>query len=438
MGSINGQTELQSTTGDAVQTVCGGFASGPSIINTLQQDLFDRCREMVQTATINGTGSSLNLSDADLNAAIQQVVSEETSTVSSMATETSSGQLSNLAGRLSAIRGGSQGGFSLGNFSTDLNHGDYVHTQEDMNDSQQRGGSAGVEWGKLGVFINGTGSTGDKKGTDGEDGFDFNTIGFTAGADYRISDSLVLGGAFGYSSADSDFDNKATVTGGSVETDGYNVSAYGTYYLSNFYVDGIFTYGWNESDINRRILITPGIGGGAGIGADRTATAVTDSDFYSVSVGAGYQFNKGELSYGPYIRISHLDMDIDGYEETGALGLNLAVDAQDIQSLTSVLGGRVSYAMSKSFGVLIPQIEAEWVHEYQDDSRVVNARYVNDPRNNTLAAKTDSPDRNYFNFGLGISAIFADGKQAFIFYQALLGHEVVDEHVLTLGLRFEL
>lgn len=50
LGSI-GVTENQQRAGDAVQTVCGQFASGaitPS--NSLEQDLFDRCRSMVHSA----------------------------------------------------------------------------------------------------------------------------------------------------------------------------------------------------------------------------------------------------------------------------------------------------------------------------------------------------------------------------------------------------
>lgn len=47
----------------------------------------------------------------------------------------------------------------------------------------------------------------------------------------------------------------------------------------------------------------------------------------------------------------------------GAFGLNLTVDDQNRESPTSVLGGRISAALSQSRGVLVPQARLGWPRE---------------------------------------------------------------------------
>lgn len=439
LGEIAGQTELQSTTGNGVQAVCGNFASGATpVANASQQDLFDRCRQLVQTESDGA--ESLNLSDDDLNAALQNVTTEEAANVGTVATETSSSQLKSIAGRISALRAGALG-FTVAGF--DLQDAQLLSAADLGLEAGATGGAAGDEssttpWNKLGVFLNGNGSFGDKDSSSREDGFDFHSAGMTTGIDYRFTDNLILGGAFGYNAIKTDFDNRNTVRGGSVDVDSFNFSLYGTYYAENFYVDGIATYGWADNEIKRRIGYDAAPGAGTGASVDRRARADTDSNYYSLSLGGGYLFNQAGLTFGPYARFNYLDMNIDGYRETGADGLNLKVDTQEVRSLTSGLGVRANYAISTKFGVLQPQIEGEWVHEFKDSSRVIRASYVNDPNAIELEARTDNPDRNYFNFGAGVSALFGNGAQAFFFYRSLLGHQTIIEHAFTLGIRVEL
>lgn len=43
-------------------------------------------------------------------------------------------------------------------------------------------------------------------------------------------------------------------SGGSLDTQGYSLTLYGTYYRSdNFYLDGIIDYGWNDYDQQRNV-----------------------------------------------------------------------------------------------------------------------------------------------------------------------------------------
>ena len=94
----------------------------------------------------------------------------------------------------------------------------------------------------MGSFVNGRLTFGDKDATIREQGFGFISGGVTAGADYRFTDNRVLGIALSYthSHADINFNLGETIS------DGYGISAYGSYYMGNFYVDGHAGFEWNE------------------------------------------------------------------------------------------------------------------------------------------------------------------------------------------------
>lgn len=83
----------------------------------------------------------------------------------------------------------------------------------------------------------------------------------------------------------------------------------------------------------------------------------------------------------------------------------------------------------------------EWEHEYQDDSRIVTANFAADPTpsdDTLIKIRTDSPDRDFFNLGFGLSAVFPRGVSSFIYYETVLGLDDIVAHFITGGLRIEL
>jgi outer membrane autotransporter protein len=298
---------------------------------------------------------------------------------------------------------------------------------------------------KWGVFLNGAFTTGDADATSREAGFDFDGGGVTAGVDYRVTPNLILGGAFGYSMTSADFKDDS----GSVDVDDFLVSLYGTYYVTDqFYVDGIASVGWSSYDLARRIQYSnptiPSVGTGI-TNVDQTATADPDGFGFGIGAAAGYDFHWGGLTAGPIGRINYVRNEVDGYREqinaTGpGNGLALDVDSQTVESLVTGLGAQVSYAISTKVGVIVPQLRVEWVHEFLNDSRSFQSRFVNDPTPSaatTIQWGTDDPDRNYFNLGVGVAATFARGISAFVYYETVLGLEDVTQHRVAGGVRVE-
>jgi uncharacterized protein with beta-barrel porin domain len=291
---------------------------------------------------------------------------------------------------------------------------------------------------RLGVFLNGTFTLGDKDSTSREAGFDFDAFGLTAGLDYRLIDNLVLGAAFSYNSTEADLDS----SGGNVDVDRYVGSIYGLYYIGErFYLDGIASIGGNTYDMGRNIRYQiPGLVPGTVTVVNQKAQSDTDGMEYSFGLGAGYDFHLGGFTLGPFGRLNYVKAEIDGYQETinntaPGVGLNLAFEDQDVDSFTTALGAQVAYAISTTWGVVLPQLRLEWQHEFLNDSRTIQARFVNDPARTTFGLTTDNPDRDFFNLGAGISAVFARGKSAFLYYESVLGLKDITAHNIVAGIR---
>jgi outer membrane lipase/esterase len=446
-GGLPGQTELQSTTGDAITFICGSFVANAATddLNALQDRLFRDCGDMVRTGNAlrasddpNTPQGDLNLTLDELNAANQQWANEELAVPRSVATKTIKGQLAAVGARIAALQSGGAKGFSV----VGLDPQYYSNTATAaQNRYGKRGGAAGGDddpggYSKLGGFINPHGTFGDKDATDREDGFDFYSIGVTAGLDYRFTDNFVFGGAFSYTRLDTEFDNLLTVAGGDVKANGYGVSLFGLYSDENWYLSGIGSYRRNDYDLKRRIRFSSGA-----TAIDYTATADTDSDQFGISVGGGYEITEGQTTYGPHLRVNYLTAKIDGYTERGPASMNLRVRDQNFNSLTTALGGGASYAMSKGFGVLVPQIRADWIHEFKNDERLLAATFVNDPRANldghTLFARTEGPDRDYFTVLFGLSTVLRGGLQGFVSYERIFELKDITSNIFNGGVRYE-
>ncbi len=274
----------------------------------------------------------------------------------------------------------------------------------------------------LGVFLNGQGGFGDRETTSREIGFEFYTAGVTLGADYRFTDQLIVGAAVGYISANGEF----AAPGGDFTMRRVTLSVFGTYYLADkFYVDAIFTCGWDDYKTTRKVS-----------GADLSARGDTDGTQLALSASGGYNFKIAGLSLGPYVRATYIDAFVDNFRERGADTFNIDVGSQKVKSFTTDLGGQAYYAISMPWGVLTPSISAEWEHEYEGGSRLLTGRAVIDP-GLVFSARTDDPDRDYFNLGVGLVATFKGGWAAFVHYETVVVRANIADHRFTAGIRLE-
>jgi outer membrane autotransporter protein len=433
---IPGLTPPQAAVGRAIETLCPPLATAPAgtPFTPAQNDLISRCSEMVVNSGTNPEA---------VRGALLPVAPEEVPAQGNTSVEFSRVQQANIAARLSALRGVASGrgirGVSL-NGNGDTFAGALASLSPSGSSTAAAGAEASRSLPRLGVFLNGTLTLGDKDATSREAGFDLDAVGLTAGLDYRLMDSLILGAAFSYTSTEADLDS----SGGNVDVDRYMGSIYGLYYIGErFYLDGIASFGGNAYDMRRNILYQiPGVGLATGTttSVNQTAESDTDGTEYSFGLGAGYDFHLRGFTFGPFGRLNYGKAELDGYQETikntgDGSGLNLAFGDQDVDSLTTVLGAQVSYAISTGWGVVLPQFRLEWEHEFLNDSRTIQARFVNDPARTAFGLTTEDPDRDFFNLGAGLSAVFARGRSAFLYYETVLGLRDITAHNIVAGVR---
>jgi outer membrane autotransporter protein len=366
---------------------------------------------------------------AALATSIQQITPAQMPGQVNLSFQSSNTQLENLTERMTTLRSGS-GGNSMSGLS--LQYAGLTLPAELLFGRQDQvalGVEPGIETPGLvptfGIYVIGSVSFGEKDDTADELGFDFNTGGVTVGADYRFNDSLIAGGAVGYVDSDSDFNGSR----GDVDVRGISFLGYSTYYFSETsYLEAVLGFGGSKYNNTRKVTI------------GSTTSKVegdTDGTETTISLGAGYDFARGPLLFNPYGKINYIRTEIDGYSENTNTGLELEYDHQDSKSLSSLVGGQLSYAISKQYGVFLPTLRVDWVHEFKDDSRFITGSFVNDPTNGRFNIKTDNPDRNYFLLGLGVAATFRDNRSAFFNYEYLLDQDDLEQKSLTAGFRMD-
>lgn len=266
----------------------------------------------------------------------------------------------------------------------------------------------------------------DKDTTRFETGFDRDTVGGTIGADYLFRNGLVLGTAVSYGHEFGSYDG-----GGGFDHDAYGILAYGSFVpITSMFVDAVAAYTRKNYSFDRQATFAR-----PGLVTSGPTSGDTDGNEFKFGVNAGYDFLLGQFTVGPRVGVLYRETTIDAFRESGRTGLELAYDNQNIQSLTTTAGVFGSVAISTGFGVIVPQATAEYVHEFLDDQRSVGFRLVQDVAQRRFLFQTDPPDRDYFNLGVGVSMVLANGMQPFLNFRELVGYKDRSSHTVTLGLR---
>ncbi|MEM1436074.1 MAG: autotransporter outer membrane beta-barrel domain-containing protein [Pseudomonadota bacterium] len=439
---------------DAVQETCldlvANFAGGTGSETAEQNDLRVNCGNMVRTtlnvlsdgeAAVNEYGFS---SETEVFAALRQFSGEETSSQGRYATETVNRQFSAVTARMSAIRQGSRAASGL---SFNLEGMELLAHNADTAQAPLIGGNAGAA-GDSGFawFANFDYGFGDRDGTDNESEYEYDSYQVTFGIDYAWSSGWAVGGILSYSDHEVDFDSGGAVSpvaGGSMDTDGYTLSGFAQFQRDQFYLSGVVGYGALEHDMERRVRFTSS---GAGASPDRLMVGNTDSDQIATQVTGGWLIGSGATTLDLYAGFDYLDIEVDGFTEDDTSvggGLNLAFGGQDIESTQSILGAMVRHVIANDGGgVFVPYLGVEWRREFENDARVVDARYaqaLGDINGNgasiNFAMPTDEPDEDFGEVTLGLSLQMRNAMFLFVQWQSAVGLEDASANLITAGIR---
>ena len=439
---IVAETVNQESILSAVRAVCPQLGALGSERTADETQLFYRCNRVLNATEV----------DANRDDPLLALTGEELTAAQSTSIDFGVRQFTAVASRLASFRSAARGTTvaALGE--------DRSWTLYGTGGGAASGDDQLIGAGRLGMFVNGYVGSGDKDETDFEAGYDVDTYGATLGLDYRFTDTFVAGAALGFGKIEADLDN-----GGDIESDSLSGSLFGSIYGDRYYVDAIVTYSTQDHDSSRRInyevTAPPGPPGAPTTDTiDEIARGSTEGETLGAGISFGYDFGSGALRFGPILAISYLDVDVDGFTETGSTtGLNLQYADQSAKSLQLQAGLDVGYVVSTGWGVLYPQARFVYVSEQENDQQTFYLRYAADPCSSlpnepvsgrcnsgatdptatSFAVTSDDPDDSFFRWGLGVSAVLANGVAMFVDYDAVASLDTVSYGEFTIGVRYE-
>jgi len=244
-----------------------------------------------------------------------------------------------------------------------------------------------------------------------------NTV--AAGGDIKVTEHLLIGGAFGYSDNDGDF-------GGG--NGGFKLrETTGTAYVG--YGDGPWYVGVTAGagdldfrDVHRNIPI------GA---LTRTESGQTRGWHAMASALGGYWFTYGDWLHGPFARVAYQEVHVRGFSENGNDSTALSYGEQQRTSLMTTLGWQVAGHVAN----VRPFARVSWEMESKDDDRIVSASSV------TLGGQyfvpVIKPDDNYLRYVVGVSADFGR-VTGYVTGSATAGRSDGNEYGVTVGIRVPL
>jgi outer membrane autotransporter protein len=429
--SLPTQTTNDQQVSGALDTACSSLQSVPSR-TPQQQDLLNQCLALSSSSTVSTAAAAV---------AVHQLIPDVTETQSQTATTATTAQFNNLAGRMTQLRGGAQGvslgGLSFTNDVGSLPMFDVGSALLGADDKPKQDASSSFS--RWGFFASGQIGRQDSSSQNGTPAYNLDISGLTFGADYRKTDSLVLGGAVGYTRQSTTLANDD----GNLGMNGWSLSGYATWYQkNNWYVDSSITWANNNYDSQRHIDYSLPLPDGTTSSVDQLATASSGGNNLAGSLTFGRDFSNKAWSYGFYGKAQYSRQEFDAFQEQlndsqPGSGLGLRVDQRTINQVDSVLGAKVDHTFSTSWGVVIPHAEAEWQHEFDGTPNAFRAFFEDDPTNTPILITGTPIDNNFFRLGLGVSFVFTQGRSAFILYDRTLGETGITAYNLSFGFRME-
>jgi uncharacterized protein YhjY with autotransporter beta-barrel domain len=280
-----------------------------------------------------------------------------------------------------------------------------------------------------------------QKTTEYEAGRHSDDLDGTLGLDHRFGLAGLLGLAFKYHHQRGDIDS-----GGVFDVNGGGIWAYGSWWpREQLFVDLAAGIDLNRLGTQRIVsrqttIILPRGHTTFFNPAPELASSDTHSHMGSAELSTGYDFSLASLSVGPRAALAFKHTALDAYTESGNTPMTLAFDSQSETSLRSLLGMQASKAFTPRGFVVLPQLNVDWLHEYQDDQRFITAHFAEDlrPDPSILRFLNQAPDRDWFVIRASTSAVFPHGVSTFIALESMAGHTYIDRYRASIGVRAEL
>lgn len=232
-------------------------------------------------------------------------------------------------------------------------------------------------------------------------GFDADSAGVAFGAEKFVTDDTKIGIGYAYTNTDIDGFMRST------DVDTHTAIVYGEYKPSNWYVNGIATYGWSDYSEDKSVA-------GVGVKADY------DVETFGLQAMTGYDMNVNGLGFTPEVGLRYVHIKQDAYKDSA----DQKVSGNDSDILTGVIGAKVSKSWELSNGMLIkPEARIAATYDlFNDDVNSV----VTLANGSAYAVEGEALDRFGMEFGAGVTAEVNDNVELSLGYEGKFREDYED------------
>lgn len=232
-------------------------------------------------------------------------------------------------------------------------------------------------------------------------GFDADSNGIAFGAEKFVTDDTKVGIGYAYTNTDIDGFMRDT------DVDTHTAILYGEYKPSNWYVNGIATYGWSDYEESKSVA-------GVGVKADY------DVETFGLQAMTGYDMNINGLGITPEAGLRYVHIKQDAYKDSA----DQRVSANDSDILTGVIGAKVSKNFELSNGMNIkPEARIAATYDLMNDD--VNS-VVTLANGSAYAVEGEALDRFGMEFGAGVTAEVNDNVELSLGYEGKFREDYQD------------
>ncbi len=232
-------------------------------------------------------------------------------------------------------------------------------------------------------------------------GFDADSNGIAFGAEKFVTDDTKVGIGYAYTNTDIDGFMRST------DVDTHTAILYGEYKPSNWYVNGIATYGWSDYSEDKNVA-------GVGVKADY------DVETFGLQAMTGYDMNINGFGLTPEAGLRYVHIKQDAYKDSA----DQKVSGNDSDILTGVIGAKVSKSWELENGMNIkPEVRVAATYDlFNDDVNSV----VTLANGSAYTVNGEALDRFGMEFGAGVTAEVNDNVELSLGYEGKFREDYQD------------
>jgi outer membrane autotransporter protein len=273
-----------------------------------------------------------------------------------------------------------------------------------------------------GFWMQMLGTSGSALGDGNAPGYGYGSQGMMLGYERALAGGTVLGASLAYTKTSVTLDS-----GGSGSFDSPQFATYGKYTSGSWAFKGVVDYTTNQYQAERTIAFGDTIAQAQGsYGAQQ----------WSAYAEAAYDWPLYGFSVQPVAALSWVNLEQDGFTESGAGEADLAVLGGTTNTLTSALGARVTRSFSAgngSNGTL--ELRAYWTPTLTDTETHVASRFAEAPDSPAFTVASTQPSRNAALFGAGFTAQMWKNLSLHVDYNTTLSSSESSQTV-TAGMQY--